>query len=194
MPNDIDRHELEELMEALLELQGHLRKLKWYGEVNRRGFIKMTKKLDKKVAITSTQRPYLEVKVDPKPFAMNRALSVQMKVVNDWLSSSLADVKIHDDSSSTHSTGSIRRPSKAILSLPAQLLESLDQAARSDDAPRLAKLLEDAKLGEGTQDISTSTLALNVLQRTVSSKAKSCIDELLFFFFFYILFNVYIQP
>ena len=119
-PNDIDRHELEELMEALLELQGHLRKLKWYGEVNRRGFIKMTKKLDKKVAITSTQRPYLEVKVDPIPFAMNRALSVQMKVVNDLLSS------LADDSSSTHSTGSIRRPSKAILSLPAQLLESLD--------------------------------------------------------------------
>lgn len=178
MPDGIDRDELEELMGALLELRGHLRKLQWYGEVNRRGFIKITKKLDKKVALTSTQRPYLEVKVDPKPFAMNSALSVTMKVVNDWLST-LADVKVHDDSSSTHSTGSIRRPSKAILSLPAQLLESLDQAIRSDDAPRLIKLLEDAKLGESTQDISTSTLALNVLQRAVSCKAKACIDELL---------------
>ena len=178
LPNNIDRDELEELMGALLELRGHLRKLQWYGEVNRRGFIKITKKLDKRVAITSTQRPYLEVKVDPKPFAMNSALSVQMKVVNDWLSS-LADVKVHDDSSSTHSTGSIRRPSRAILSLSAQLLESLDQATRSDDAPRLVKLLEDAKLGESLQDISTSTLALNVLQRAVSCKAKACIDELL---------------
>lgn len=178
MPNGIDRDELEELMGALLELRGNLRKLQWYGEVNRRGFIKITKKLDKKVALTSTQRPYLEVKVDPKPFAMNSALSVTMKVVNDWLSS-LADVKVHDDSSSTHSTGSIRRPSKAILSLPAQLLESLDQATRSDDALRLVKLLEDAKLGESTQDISASTLALNVLQRAVSCKAKACIDELL---------------
>ena len=178
IPNGIDRDELEELMGALLELRGHLRKLQWYGEVNRRGFIKITKKLDKKVALSSTQRPYLEVKVDPKPFAMNSALSVTMKVVNDWLSS-LADVKVLDDSSSTHSTGSIRRPSKAILSLPAQLLESLDQATRGDDAPRLVKLLEDAKLGESTQDISTSTLALNVLQRAVSCKAKACIDELL---------------
>lgn len=178
LPIGIDRDELEELMGALLELRGHLRKLQWYGEVNRRGFIKITKKLDKKVALTSTQRPYLEVKVDPKPFAMNSALSITMKVVNDWLSS-LADVKVLDDSSSTHSTGSIRRPSKAILSLPAQLLESLDQATRSDDAPRLVKLLEDAKLGESTQDISTSTLALNVLQRAVSCKAKACIDELL---------------
>ena len=176
--NGIDRDELEELMGALLELRGHLRKLQWYGEVNRRGFIKITKKLDKKVALNSTQRPYLEVKVDPKPFAMNNALSVTMKIVNDWLSS-LADVKILDDSSSTHSTGSIRRPSKAILSLPAQLLESLDQATRSDDAPRLVKLLEDAKLRESTQDISTSTLALNILQRAISCKAKACIDELL---------------
>lgn len=178
MPNGIDRDELEELMGALLELRGHLRKLQWYGEVNRRGFIKITKKLDKKVALTSTQRPYLELKVDPKPFAMNSALSVTMRAVNDWLSS-LADVPVHDDSSSTHSTGSIRRPSKSILSLPAQLLERLDQATRSDDAPRLVKLLEDAKLGESTQDISASTLALNVLQRAVSCKAKACIDELL---------------
>lgn len=178
MPNGIDRDELEELMGALLELRGHLRKLQWYGEVNRRGFIKITKKLDKKVALTSTQRPYLEVKVDPKPFAMNNVLSVTMKVINDWLST-LADVKVLDDASSTHSTGSIRRPSKAILSLPAQLLDSLDQATRSDDAPRLVKLLEDAKLGESMQEISTSTLALYVLQRAVSFKAKACIDELL---------------
>ena len=175
----IDRDELEDLMGALLELRGHLRKLQWYGEVNRRGFIKITKKLDKKMALISTQRPYLEVKVDPKPFAMNSALSVTMKAVNDWLST-LGDVQVDDDGSSTRSSGSIHRvSSKAILSLPAQLLENIDQATRNDDAIGLVGLLDDAKLGEGTKDITTSTLALNILQRAVSCKAKTCIDELL---------------
>jgi SPX domain protein involved in polyphosphate accumulation len=43
---EIIRHDLRE---ALLDLRYHLRRLQWYGEVNRRGFVKITKKLDKKV-------------------------------------------------------------------------------------------------------------------------------------------------
>ncbi|KAK3081744.1 hypothetical protein LTS18_003216, partial [Coniosporium uncinatum] len=44
----MDKDEKEDLMGALLEVRDQLRKLQWYGEVNRRGFIKITKKLDKK--------------------------------------------------------------------------------------------------------------------------------------------------
>jgi glycerophosphodiester phosphodiesterase len=41
---DLDRDEMEEILGALLELRGMLRKIQWYGEVNRRGFIKILKK------------------------------------------------------------------------------------------------------------------------------------------------------
>jgi glycerophosphodiester phosphodiesterase len=40
----LDRDEIEEILGALLELRGMLRKIQWYGEVNRRGFIKILKK------------------------------------------------------------------------------------------------------------------------------------------------------
>ena len=44
LPEGIDKDEAQDLMGALLELRGSMRKLQWYGEVNRRGFIKITKK------------------------------------------------------------------------------------------------------------------------------------------------------
>ncbi|GME51202.1 hypothetical protein GTA08_BOTSDO05128 [Neofusicoccum parvum] len=89
----IDRDELEDLVGALLELRGQLRKLQWYGEVNRRGFVKITKKLDKKVPNSCTQQRYLASKVDPKPFATNYKLQQDMKAINDWLSG-LGDAKV----------------------------------------------------------------------------------------------------
>lgn len=179
-PNGIDRDEVEDLMGALLELRGHLRKLQWYGEVNRRGFIKITKKLDKKVATVSAQGPYLKLKVDPKPFASNHGLSETMKVVNAWLST-LGDVKVLDDKSSTRSSHSIHRvSSKTILNLPEQLLDDMDRAMRDDDARRLVELLDAAKLEkEGMKDTAVTALALNILQRTISCKALACIDQLL---------------
>lgn len=175
----VDRDEAEDLMGALLELRGHLRKLQWYGEVNRRGFIKITKKLDKKLAQNSTQRPYLELKVDPKPFATNNGLSQTMKEVNNWLST-LGDAKILDDQSSDRSSRSIHRvSSKVKLNISSRGLDEIDQAVRDDDAQRLMKLLSEAQPETDVTDFSSSALALNILQRAISCKAKACINELL---------------
>jgi glycerophosphodiester phosphodiesterase len=82
----LDRNEIDELMGALLELRAQLRNLQWFGDVNRKGFVKITKKLDKKVANVCTQQRYLTSKVYLKPFATNFALVVLMKNLNDWLS------------------------------------------------------------------------------------------------------------
>lgn len=167
-------------MGALLELRGQLRKLQWYGEVNRRGFIKITKKLDKKVGRQSTQRRYLESKVDTKDFATNLALSDTVKTINDWLSI-LGDVKVQDDSSSTTSAHSIQRVSnKAVLDLPQALLESLDYALRTDNAAKLSPTIHEANLGhvDGSEPLP-SVLALNLLQRAITHRSKDCIDKIL---------------
>ena len=169
---------MEDLMGALLELRGQLRKLQWYGEVNRRGFIKITKKLDKKVAQDSRQRRYLESKVDPKEFATNICLSESMRMVNDWLSK-LGDVKLIDDNSSTHSSHSLHRvSSKAILDLPAGTLDKIDYSIRNDNAPLLIKHLEEFSLSPGGGK-DTTILILNLLQRAITCRARDCIDKLL---------------
>ncbi len=178
LPTSMDRDEVEDLMGALLELRGQLRKLQWYGEVNRRGFIKITKKLDKKVAKDSTQRRYLESKVDPKEFATNINLSDSMKIVNDWLSK-LGDVKLFDDKSSTHSSHSLHRvSSKVILDLPVGTLDKVDHAIRNDDASSLMIYLEELNLSAGG-DKDIALLLLNLLQRAITCKAKNCVDKLL---------------
>jgi hypothetical protein len=101
-----DKDEVQDLIGALLELRGQLRKLQWYGEVNRRGFIKITKKLDKKIETVCLQERYLTSKVNPRPFAHNLPLNQDMKAVNEWLSG-LGDIKTFDDSGSAHSATSL---------------------------------------------------------------------------------------
>ena len=178
--NGIDQDEREDLMGALLELRGQLRKLKWYGETNRQGFVKITKKLDKKLRQTATQRRYLASKVDPKQFATNVHLLETTRSLNDWLEK-LGEIKIHDDNSSTHSSHSLRRAtSKAMLALPAGILDSVDQAIRVDDAPRMIKLMSQRSPNTDHPNESLPPiLTLNLLQRAISCRAKTCIDQIL---------------
>ena len=176
----IDKDEVEDLRGALLELRSQLRKLQWYGEVNRRGFIKITKKLDKKVANASTQRRYLESKVEPREFATNVDLLSMMNIVNDWLAV-LGDLRIPDDNSSTHSGHSSNHaPSRTSINLSVVIMEKIDQALRNDDAAKLDAILKVLK-GEspGHEIASQPLLSLNLLQRALSCKAKACIDHLL---------------
>lgn len=177
-PEGIDKDEAQDLIGALLELRGQLRKLQWYGEVNRRGFIKITKKLDKRVAAVSLQDRYLTSKVNPKPFAHNLPLNQDMKAVNEWLSG-LGDVKTFDDSGSTHSGASLGRVPGRSLHLPSGILDSLDQAIRSDDVKGLSQLVVDASANNGVASSSFQQLLLNLLQRAISCRAKGCIDRLL---------------
>ena len=176
-PTSLDRNEIEELMSALLELRGQLRKLQWFGEVNRRGFIKITKKLDKKVPNVCTQQRYLASKVDPLPFATNLALSQAIKTINDWLSI-LGETTGKDDTLSIHSVHSMKRvSSRSILNLPNGLLDTVDQAIRNDDVPILKETLTEANIEP--DDPAMQKLLVNLLQRSISCKSKSCITYLL---------------
>jgi glycerophosphodiester phosphodiesterase len=164
-------------MGALLELRGQLRKLQWFGEVNRMGFLKITKKLDKKVSKKPTQQRYIETKVDPRPFATNAALFEDMKTINNWLSA-LGNAKNQEDAKSIHSVHSLKRVSSgSILNLPAGLLDTVDKAVRNDDVPILEETLMEANLD--IQDPAFQKLQLNLLQRSISSKSKGCIGYLL---------------
>ena len=167
-------------MGALLELRGQLRKLKWYGETNRQGFVKITKKLDKKVGQSTTQRRYLGSKVDPKQFATNIGLLETTKTINDWLEK-LGEIKIYDDNSSTHSSRSLRRASsKAMMALPAGILDSVDLSIRADDAVRMARLLsQNIPSPTSPSEALPPILTLDFLQRAISCRAKKCIDQLL---------------
>jgi glycerophosphodiester phosphodiesterase len=162
----------------LLELRGQLRKLQWYGEVNRRGFIKITKKLDKKIETVCLQERYLTSKVNPRPFAHNLPLNQDMKAVNEWLSG-IGDIKTFDDSGSAHSATSLGRVPGRSLHLPSGLLDAVDQALRGDKVEELGQHLAEASASNGVASSSFQQLLLNLLQRAISCRAKTCIERLL---------------
>jgi len=182
LPNlleSFDQDEVEDLMGALLEIRSHLRNLQWYGEVNRRGFVKITKKLDKKIPNGSTQQRYLATKVDQKSFTTNYGISLDLRAVNDWLSQ-IGDLKIADDTSSVASGNSLKKVSSpSILSLPPDLLDTVDQAIKNDDSTPLAELLLEANTDDNSKETAFQTLLLNLLQRSISYRSKRCIDCLL---------------
>lgn len=173
----MDKEEMEDLMGALLELRGQYRNLIWFGEVNRRGFVKITKKLDKKIEASHAQSTYLASKVDTKAFATNRRTEADMRAINDWLSS-LSDVKVFDDSASIASTGSLHRvSSKNAMRVPTAVLDNLEQYVRQDDLSKLQDLLSSS-----LNDISpsvTQKLMLNLLQRAISARSQQSITYLL---------------
>ncbi|KAL4784946.1 Glycerophosphoryl diester phosphodiesterase family-domain-containing protein [Aspergillus varians] len=175
----LDSEDVEDLLAALLELRGQFRKLQWYGEVNRRGFNKITKKLDKKVGAEAQQK-YLETKVEPLPFASNARLAEALKKINDWLSA-LGDQKTFDDASSTHSSLSLKRgPTRPNLNLPANMLATIDEALRKDDTHVLLELLEDLKAAadEAGEDVFPKVLR-SLLQRSMYYRSKACLSVVL---------------
>ncbi|KAF2120467.1 Glycerophosphoryl diester phosphodiesterase family-domain-containing protein [Lophiotrema nucula] len=177
-PEGIDKDEAQDLIGALLELRNQLRKLQWYGEVNRRGFIKITKKLDKKLPGQSTQQRYLVSKVDPRPFANDLRRAQDMKAVNEWLSH-ISEAKTFDDAGSSHSVASLGRAPARTLNLSSTLLDTVDVAIRNDDAAALTKLLSEATEHNDATTTTFQQLLLNFLQRAISCKSKACIDRLL---------------
>ncbi|QSS53577.1 glycerophosphodiesterase [Histoplasma capsulatum var. duboisii H88] len=177
---NLDFEDAEDLLAALLELRGQLRKLQWYGEVNRRGFIKITKKLDRRLPGAQAQRRYLPTKVDPSPFATNAGLQESLKIINDWLSV-LGDEKGFDDASSTHSSRSVVKPtSRPILELPQSLLLALDDALRKDDTHIMLELLPTLRIAAEELDSSLYSKALKaLLQRAIFYRARDSVVSLL---------------
>ena len=175
--DSFDRNDVEELMGALLELRGQLRKLQWFGEVNRRGFLKITKKVDKKVPNVCTQQRYMTSKVDPKPFATNEILANTMMTINNWLSV-LGETKAKDEAESIHSAHSVKRvSSRTILNLPSGLLDTVDQAIRDDDVLILKEALLESNFD--IEDPTMQKLYVNLLQRSISCKSRQSIKFLL---------------
>ncbi|KAF8543531.1 glycerophosphocholine phosphodiesteras-like protein Gde1 [Trichophaea hybrida] len=173
----LDRDEMGEILGALLELRSMLRKIQWYGEVNRRGFIKILKKVDKKTGST-VQRRYLESKVMPKAFAYATEALSTMKTINLWLSKVGGTEGLDPENSrnvdlASHPT--LRRVSSgSATGISSAAVETIDQCIREDNAQGLSEFLQSKEANHITQK-----LFLNIVQRSITSRALHCIELLL---------------
>ncbi|RMZ76929.1 hypothetical protein DV737_g4606, partial [Chaetothyriales sp. CBS 132003] len=179
---NLDAEDVQDLFTALLELRGQLRKLQWYGEVNRRGFIKITKKLDKKIPSAHAQKKYLELKVDPAQFATNSQLAESVTKINDWLSAltEVAASRSLDDASSMHSVGLKRSTSRPPVTLAPETVAATDLYMREDDAPALDAFIVDATTPNSpSSDLAFQQFLKTLLHRAVNSRKRACTTCLL---------------
>ena len=170
--------DVADLLGALLELRNALRKLQWFGEVNRRGFVKITKKLDKKVP-DHGQPKYVESQVAVKPFATNAELGKLMNETND-LVEKLGALPKADSNSDARSGTLTRGSSKSMLGLSQDDLDSVDKALRKDAVSALRVELDVAEKNmTEPPDGSFQALVLDLLQRAIIYRSRKCIAELL---------------
>lgn len=178
----LDPDDSEDLLAALLELRGQLRKLRWYGDVNRRGFIKITKKLDKKVPSAQAQQKYLALKVDPAAFATNTQLLESLAKINDWLSV-LTDASastVGDDKASIGSGSLKRTTSIPSLELSPEHRAALEQYLQNDMVEKLEEWISEAeKTNARGNDLAFQHFLKNMLSRSISLRRRRSVACLL---------------
>lgn len=170
--SDLDAHEIEEFAGALLELRTELRNLQWFGEINRRGFVKITKKFDKKVPGASVRERYVSSKVDTQHFAKGDGIPPVLSGISLWLSALKSAQNATTAKSNSTYSSLAKFCSRAKLSPSEAQLVALDQSIRDDDASLLQITLEE--VGDGSGEAKEALLH-NLLQRSVSAHSRSCI-------------------
>lgn len=84
LARDIELHdELDEVVLILREMWATLRNLQWFGEINYRGFVKILKKLDKKLGDDADNKAtYLLLRIDPLPFARGKEVQGYLDTIH----------------------------------------------------------------------------------------------------------------
>ncbi|KAL6945014.1 hypothetical protein ACO0QE_002457 [Hanseniaspora vineae] len=79
-----EKEEMDEYIAILVELRSNFRKLKWFGDLNKRACIKILKKLDKKCG-TDQQQRFLQERIFSLDFSNPEEIEVDVTKVNDLL-------------------------------------------------------------------------------------------------------------
>lgn len=194
-PEELDHEELEDLIGVLLDIRSQLRKLQWYAELNKRGFVKILKKFDKKVE-TTTKTRYLESKVLVSSFANGASLDERLLLTNKYLGE-LTPYAAHAraeaaDAMSTEKLVQangleLRRISSRGSSTSSvgggvsSTVNDMRNAVATDNVSELKKHIEELM---SNPDLSTSAFnksLLSVLSRAVNARASDSTDLLLWY-------------
>lgn len=168
--------DLDEVLGILVELRSYFRNLKWYGELNKRAFIKILKKLDKKVG-TNQQHPYLQARIFPLGFSNDAEIVKDLNAINEILDRISPRVKNieenmrNDTKVNTSNADLVSNGSDS--SFPVDVVSQLIDA---DDEEGLIKEL--ISVHRSVVLIPTRTL-ISLLNKSALSQSFKCIDELL---------------
>ncbi|EGV60926.1 Glycerophosphocholine phosphodiesterase [Yamadazyma tenuis] len=184
--------ELDEIISILLELKNFFRNLKWFGELNHKGFVKILKKLDKKmVSLTNlsnthlqsqlvnlpsnNKEVYLSTRVNALPFANEIDLHKNLDLINNLLNQlSYHDFASKTPVSTTQSVAAVKdkKTMDAInSSFDSLFLTSFKDLIASDDPKGLLSKLE--RIPKEKKNLK---FLITLLGKLTISNAIGCID------------------
>lgn len=182
--DDDDDDEQEEVIGVLLELRNCFRNLKWYGELNKRGFSKILKKLDKKTG-THRQDSYLNSRIYPLDFCNETDVLRSLTLANDCMTK----LNSYD---TAHGPQCMDKPipinKSNVLSSPqmdssASSFSSMDMSAPSSDglAPPSSAFVSTSNLNKKTDSKSAYVKAIEKDDSKLLDKVliKECLSPVL---------------
>lgn len=177
---ELDPEELEDLINTILELRSQFRKLQWYSEVNKRGFVKILKKLDKKIHL-NTQKRYLNSKVLVLPFANASTVEAKLSLINQYieeLSPYVSDVEVRSNTEKI-----IRSVPSSELAQISKRNNSSSSVLETDSSHQIRKLVSenDAAALEKyiAEQLPAKKVLMGCLYKGISQKSFDCILVLL---------------
>lgn len=174
---EMDPEELEDLIGTVLELRSEFRKLQWYSEVNKRGFVKILKKLDKKIHL-NTQSLYLNSKVLVLPFANASTVEAKLSLTNSYieeLSPFVSEISSNPEK--------LLKPNVSELAQMSKNNTSASSVSESESAVLLRQLVADGDAAGVEKFIEANKpskkLLMSCLNKGVSLKSFECVKVLL---------------
>lgn len=193
--------ELDEVVSILLELRTIYRNLKWYGELNHKGFVKILKKLDKKLSYLNTlsnehqlngeatykeearqinipmnhKDAYLSTRVNALPFANETELINGLSVINAILNN-LGAEKLTNDGRNNNiknpTTSNYLKVGDTNYSIDQESLERFYSLIADDDSELLVKELD--KIEPTERNLKH---LISLLNRATMKCSYNCIEE-----------------
>jgi len=165
---ELDHEELEEIIGVLIELRSCFRNLKWFGELNKRGFVKILKKLDKKTG-TSQQNPYLNARIFPLSFANEFEIVKDLSSINDFLNKLSPHIEsINNERSRNNRDG--KRNGGSVT--PDKYIRFIQ---RDDDEPLINQLIVEYR----SIVLVPVKLLISLLNKAALSESIKCISKIL---------------
>ncbi|KAG5519428.1 hypothetical protein PMAC_002055 [Pneumocystis sp. 'macacae'] len=168
---NIEIDEKEDLVSSLLSLKSELQKLLWYLEINNKGFMKILKKLDKKLNM-SLKSNYMESKV----MLLSSATTITVELFENichWLSyindtNSLKNITTNDTKNSIVSI-----PSVFSFTADPILIEKIEESIRKNDAENFQILIDKLRYK------CLSNFFISLMRRSLLIKSFSCVEVIL---------------
>jgi glycerophosphodiester phosphodiesterase len=174
--DELDQSEVEDLLGTCIELREGIKKLMWYGNVNRDGFQKILQKLDKVQLCCGLDLKPLEEQLSKSQFASQIECRKDLEALNGRIADA-SNALLSNQSNKTHRL-------LALVNFCTRFYPTLScslafyEAIAKDDAFELDHILQATEGQESGGDFQPLVLAL--LRCSVGCGSRLCIEKLLF--------------